>query len=53
MDPQILNVLIAVVVGVAALAIVRSLFKIINLGLNLVLLIVLVVAVYLLLRGGA
>jgi len=52
MDPQLTSLLLAVGVGVVAWIILRTVFKIINTGMNLLLLIVIIAIAYLLLRGG-
>lgn len=48
MDP----LLLAVIIGVVAFVIVRTFFKAIRLGMNLLLLAIIVVIAYLLLRSG-
>ena len=50
MDPQLLSLIVAVGIGVVAFVVLRSVFKIINLGLSLILLAVIALIAYLLLR---
>jgi len=52
MDPQLLNLLLAIGIGVVAFIVLRTMFRIINTGLSLLLLVVIAAIAYLLLRGG-
>ena len=50
MDAQLLSLLVAVGIGFAAFVILRTVFKVIGMGLNLILLVVIAAIAYFLLR---
>ncbi len=50
MDSQLLSLLVAVGIGFAAFAILRTVFKVISMGLNLILMVVIAAIAYFLLR---
>ena len=53
MDPQLQNLLIAVVIGFVAYLVIRYFFKALGMIINLVILVIIVVIAYLVLTGGA
>lgn len=52
MDPQLSNLLVALGIGLIAIVLLRTVFRVINFGLNLLLLLAIVVIAFIFLSGG-